>query len=540
MRFSLLSRQISFFLSPLLVGTVLVFSVKVFSFPSVVIEEISSVGSLADALHHGVRVKIQPIADPNLLSFKVEVSKDRGMHWYVYSEKIRPYDTRNILLPYRGSRYAFATGQDYQVRICAIYGTESQCTVSSVFQLPPVAITGAAGATDVDDDILTVEREYNLGTDPRNPDSDNDQMADHLEVARNIDPNLQQLPQAVMSPDFLGFSSGLPSGELFEQHQIFTIANQGERVLRISNGILAGVGASQFRYNNTMFEIPEIMPHQTRAIAVDFLPTSVGIHEASLDVLGDDIARFPVSLSMRGVPQGVANLDVTVEFPLRFSTTRVGETSESQFITVQNLDSNAPLDVEVFIQKGLNFLVVPNRFIVPSGGQRVEVTFSPEWNGTYEALLEVRAGKSAKQRVVQIPILAEATGFAPKMKITTTAINFGRIRINERVRRHLVIFNEGKGALYIKQMDFGRSDTHGTFPFQISSDTLIVPPGGSNRVEVTFRPRNPGNFTTPLCIVSNDSSVVGINHSCDVTRSVGPGVSLPRAAKMLTLSGVAE
>lgn len=515
---------------------VLFFARALMAFPAVEILEISPVLSLPRAIHHGILVKIKPITDTNLLGFKVEVSKNNGATWRLYDNRLRAYDHRHLILPYRNEHFGFVSGQNYQVRICAEYGSSSSCAVSAMFQFPHIAAgTEAEGTRDSDDDILTDEREYNLGSDPRNPDSDQDQMADSYETARNLDPNLTQKPFMTVSATTLDFGPGVPSGMQLGQHKLITIFNEGQRVLRISNGIINNSASAHYHYLNRNFEV-EIIPGSQRTIAIDFLPTAVGNWVGTLDILSDDAAHFPLSISLSGTATKVANFRVESEARLTFPATAVGQETRPKSIRISNPNSDSVLDAAAFVRHSLNFLVMPSRFRVPPGGEiTVDVIFSPEWSGSYEGLVEIRAGNAAGQNFTQIPVVASATGASPRLRMGASSINFGTKSVGGEVRKQLIIFNDGDGVLYVKHVDFG-SGSHSVF-FS-SSENVVVPPHGSNRIEISFRPKSAENFVSQLCLVTNDTRSTTSMPNCWMARPIGQGLYWPQQASAgVSLSG---
>lgn len=511
-------------------------SIHAFSAPQSL--QIQPATSLPRAIHHGLLLTFDPIVTPSLISFKAEVSPDNATTWFLFQDSIRPYDNRSIILPYRSAHYGLATGKDYRIRLCANYGSEIQCTISEIFRVPAIS---SQDSPDEDDDILTNNQEYNYGTDPRNPDSDNDQMADPFEVARNMDPNLSQIPTLSVDVTSLNFGAGDAYGVELGQHKLFTITNRGRRVLRISNGLWSGNNPTQFRHFNKMLEVVEVPPHQSRTIAVDFLPQASGPANAKLDILSDDIAHFPTSISASGFGVGLAHLKVESDPRLNFASTAVGTDSHPKTIVVSNPASDRPLTISAFTRQTLNFLVLPGRFILPPGKSRtVQVIFAPEWAGSYEGLLEVRGGNAGDQNLFQVPLLAQATGASPKMRLATTAINFSTENVGEESKRELVIFNDGSGTLFIKKIDFGNDGSGVTNGFSLSSDHLVIPPHGSNRVTVFFKPTLTQNYASQLCFVTNDSSQASSLRACSASRGIGQGIVFPNASHGIILSGVGQ
>lgn len=508
-----------------------------FSDPQV--RSISQLASLPQATHHGVLITIDPVIDPNLQSFKVEVSRDSGARWVLFSKDIRPYDNRHIILPYRTKDYGLATNVAYQLKVCANYGSEIRCGAPQTFSLPVIAARNAAENQDADDDILPSLTEYNLGTDPRNPDSDDDQMADGFETGRNLDPNFTERPSIKAEVSFLDFGEGVPNGFRANQHRVITITNAGERVLRISNGLFSGANPEQFKFLNAQLEIASLPPNQSREVAIDFLPVSLGPQTASFDILSDDLAHFPVSITLSGAGSQIAHLRVDSESRLDFGAAPVGSDSIHKKITISNPDSDRTMEVSLFLRNTLNFVAVPNRLNVPAGDSReVQVFFTPEWVGTHEGMLEIRGANTADENLVQISITAEGTGSLPSPRLQTGAVVFGGVNRGSESKRQLIVYNDGDGVLYLKKIDFGRDGDGGQNGFRVSSHNLIVPPNGSSRIEITFKPDAQRPYTSQLCLVTNAGSQPASLSACNVVRPIGQGVNFPNASHAIRLSGV--
>lgn len=508
------------------------------AFPVPQLQSVQILEGLPRATHHGVLLTTAPITDPNLQSLSVEVSRDNGATWLLYSNDLHPYDGRHVLLPYRSGSYGLATGTDLLFRLCAQYGSERQCATSPRVNLVTLAARHPSENTvDADDDILTALQEYNAGSDPRNPDSDDDWMADGFEIGRNLDPNLTQRPRLEVNVSSLDFGVGHPSGFEPPQHHAITLTNTGDRVLRISNGLFSGADPDQFHYLNTQLEIVNLPPHQSLDVPIDFLPTSLGARRASLDILSDDKDHFPVSIDLSGIGTAVAHLDVQGPARLDFPPTNVGDESSEQKIIIANPDSDRSLAVSLFLRDTLNFLAIPNRFsLAPGQSEEVRITFVPEWSGTYEGLLEIRGANAAGKNLIQIPITGQSQGDQPVIRLQTTGLAFGNAAVGTESTRQLIIFNDGDGLLHIKKIDFGQQGGGRQSGFRISSDSLVVPPHGSNRIAVTFTPTAATAYTSTLCLVTNTSLQVGTS-TCQVARPIGQGLLLPNVSHAIVLSG---
>lgn len=489
----------------------------VFSFPAVQIRHIEPANNLALPVHHGVYIYLKPIKDPNLTAFKVELSGGVEDGWHLYDDKIKPYNTERITLIYRGAHYAFATQRDYQIRVCAIYGTAGEeCGVVEV-NLPRV---GGAD-TDKDDDGLKEVDEYNYGVDPLNPDSDYDDMSDRVEVAYGLDSSLTELPVLELSENALQFGGGNAYGDLATQHQTLFIGNHGARLLRIFTLTLESDPPDAFKVSDHFREVREIPPGGGLGVSVDFLPQVSGRASGTLTLLSDDRQNFPVKIPLSGQGKNIANLSIDYDQPtIQVGETPVGGSKEGPQIKVFNRSSDQPLRVSAFVAHTLRFLISPNRFTVPPGGvESFKIRFLPDWSGTYEGLLKIAGENDSGFRVIKLPIFAKANGDPPRMRIGVPLIEFPETRVGGESTKSIRIHNDGNGALFVKHVDFGL-DRNGVF--SASSRQLVIPAHEDRPLRIIFKPIAAQNYQSQLCIVTNDPRI-GEENGCDILRTVGGG-----------------
>lgn len=504
-----------------------------FSFPAPIIRRIEPAAALPKPAHHGLYLYMDPIADPNLTAFKVELSRDRGATWHLYSDKLKPYNTERLVLFFRGDEYAFQTEESYQLKLCAVYGGQAEECRQTEFRLAGVA--GDAQA-DGDDDGLPDLNEYNAGTDPLNPDSDGDDMSDRVEFAYNVDPNLTQFPNLVVDEGNLAFGEGNAYGDHPQQHQSLVLHNRGARPLRIYNILIDSNPLETFQLADNFQLIRNIPPGARVGLPVDFLPRQAGMGEGGVTILSDDRAHFPYEVSLSGAGKNISNLMVHLEQnEIRFGETPMGGLAEGPSIPVTNVDSDKPLQVKIFTEYVHNIWVTPTQFeVVPDETKWVRLQFLPEWSGGYEGALRIQGINDSGFREVRIPLYAKASGLKPQMRLVAQAINFPATERNKSVTRQILIHNDGEGPLYIKNIDFGVGEAS---PFSVHPKQLLIAPGGQRFVDVTFNPKtNAGEFRTHLCLVSNDGRI-GEEEGCNILRSVAGGVLLPREAKAIVLTG---
>jgi hypothetical protein len=497
-------------------------------------------GNYPKAMHHGVQVRIHPIDDPNLTGFYIQASDDQGRTWEDYDNQVRPIDGSLINLPYRGRSFTFKTGTTYSIRICALYGNAQNCPATDPSRWSSAAVSLSAvsgGGSDDDQDYLTDTEEYNLGIDPLNPDSDGDGVADHIEIAHHTDPLVQQLPFLQVESDRLDFGTGNPWGENDSQHQELIVRNTGQRALRIFNLIVDDNPPGSFQVNNRIYDLTEIPAGGSIDIPIDFLPKQLGAAHGSLFLLTDDEAHFPKEISLAGTGVEIANLAVADSSPLDFGTVTVGEKTEARFVSLTNPSSDVSLKLSAFAVETLDFIVYPNQLVIPPNGTaQVRVIFSPEWAGIHSGYLRIQGENDLKRQVYKIPLRGEGDGDKSAIRLVRQNVAFGAVGVGSEKQETIRVYNDGDGILFVRWIDQG-SDERASPPFRISSRSFTVPPHGSRPFAVTFRPTASGNFSSQVCLISNDTAVSGSQGKCDTLRSTSTGDAIDGGTLRVTLQG---
>lgn len=504
-------------------------------FERLTIKGVTTLTALPLPVHHGLSIKIAPIADPNLRAFRLEVSDDNGLKWHLYDDAIRPYNTDNIVIPFRSSNYGLRALHPYRLKLCAIYGAGAESCAQSEFTIQQVA---GSDVLDSDDDGLREITEYEWGVDPRNPDSDHDDMSDRIEVAYGLDPNLAQHPLLTLDSSSIDFGDGDSFGSRPNQHQSIVIRNTGDRPLRISNIMIRSEPEGVFIPSDEYHLISEISPNNAASFPVDFLPQGDWPMRATIDIISDDREHFPATIELtgRGIPTPV--MEVRTEAPeINIGNVEVGDTVTSNTVTVRNV-GDAPLNVTAYVDHALGFVVTPRHFtIVPTGWQNLTIKFMPDWRGSYDGRLTILGENDRALRTIKIPIRATVSGPVPKLRVDPL-----ELRLSRGVSQaNLQIYNDGDGILEVRRIDLGADErlltgVGSNRVFSLSSRRLVVPPHSSRPVRVSLIYNGIKSYTSHLCIVSNDPTV-GSTRDCGVARTVGDGITLPIEAMQVPLVG---
>jgi hypothetical protein len=130
--------------------------------------------------------------------------------------------------------------------------------------------------------------------------------------------------------------------------------------------------------------------------------------------------------------------------------------------------------------------------------------------------------------VICLHLKAFASGAQPQIRVEPARLRFTAANRSQ----YITIRNNGEGILFVKKIDFGADNP----PFNISSTQLVVPPHSSRPVKVSFNGDDARRYQSQICIVSNDRAV-GTTNKCGVLRTVGDGMTLPRNAVEISISG---
>src|SRR3989338_1355911 len=211
----------------LFVGVICVANGDAFAFPRPNIVGVQSVAIQGPA-HHGIAIQTGGISEPNLTFYEVSVRQENEAPniWHTYNSEISPFDSKQIVVPYRDGVLSLKSTERYCVRIRGVYGNQvsgwsnSECGV--VVNVPP------SRAGDADNDGLDDAAEYARGLDPRNRDVDGDGIPDGIEVDQGLDPESIQLTRLIIRQANINFGNGDRYGTQSNQHKYLEIENIGD------------------------------------------------------------------------------------------------------------------------------------------------------------------------------------------------------------------------------------------------------------------------------------------------------------------------
>jgi len=329
--------------------------------------------------------------------------------------------------------------------------------------------------------------------------------------------NATQLPDITVALDGTGVDSDLSVapvsvdyGEIplgSTESRTVTLSNDGTEAVSITNLLVAGSTPEAFTITESSGLPGSLGSTETTEIAVDFEPVANGEQTATLRLESADGSVTTVALGGTGNGPELALPDGAIGFG------EVGtgnETTES--VRIANYGSEL-LTVDGVSVTGANssaFTVSDRPTSVPAGGvESLNVTFSPETDGNYTAVLAVDSNDPAGTTTAAL----NGSAVAPTIEADPLNVDFGNMTVGQTKSYNITVRNlhTSKSELDIRSTQIsGRDPTH--FSITEASDApFSISPGESRDIQVTFSPQSEGTKEAQLQILSNAGNAPQIN-----------------------------
>ena len=301
---------------------------------------------------------------------------------------------------------------------------------------------------------------------------------------------LQTVPVIALS------TTSLPFGNVqVEQSKAltFTVGNTGNAALTVSGITVGGTDSSQFTVDPTTFTVNDSAVAQT--MNVTFAPTSEGSKSASLSI-AHNAAGSPSSVSLTG--NGTSpppRIQVLVE-GLDFRDVVMGD-NKILTLNIANV-GGSDLSVTNISSDNIQFSVSPSTFTLSAGsGMDITITFLPSVAGTQSGTLTI-SSNDLDRASIKVSVSGNGTIPTPKINISSTSLDFGKVDEGTSKSLSLQISNQGTASLSITGITISSNQ------FSTSSAAFTVDTGASLDLAVTFIPQAGGNIEAILTITSND------------------------------------
>lgn len=253
-----------------------------------------------------------------------------------------------------------------------------------------------------------------------------------------------------------------------------------------------------------------------------------GDRRHSLRVSGAVVAVIAAAIVWASKPTGNLHVQPT---DLAFAPQAVGAPATTRSIVLHNR-SLRQLELSAFEIVGEQ----PRDFAARAEGCgqalashtdcKVAVAFAPSAEGDRRAALLLRAEGSANALVVPL----SGVGWHPRVSVDPSSLHFvANMGGSEAAPQFVNVINAGGGPLEISNVSMDAPETFSVDGSECRGRTIAT--GGSCRVRVSFRPRDPGNARGVL-LVDTSAGQARASLSAETARPPAPPTSTPTPAPM--------
>jgi hypothetical protein len=295
----------------------------------------------------------------------------------------------------------------------------------------------------------------------------------------------------VISPSSLNFGNITINTPEIKSFNIFN-----DSIINLEVIDIEVVGSANFSINESL---PFVVT-SSKSIDVTFNPNDLGIKEAILNVVSNDL-NTPVSpVDVRGI--GVSP-DIAIQpNVLNFLDVAVGSSS-SLSVTILNLGQGV---LRISGINSTNPVFVPDTYnfeIQPRQSRSVTITFSPVAMGTKNAVITFI---SNDPDTPNINLSVVGYGAFPIIDVSHSIVDFGYAVVNNAKTETITIYNSGRAPLNV-------AISSGSSLFTTSVTSLTVQQNIPQTFDIAFLPNAVGNVSSIITLLTNDPDNSTINIS---------------------------
>ncbi len=286
------------------------------------------------------------------------------------------------------------------------------------------------------------------------------------------------------------------------------LANPGDAPLTVSGVDLAGANAADFVITNGPALPATIAAGTALSLSVVLTPADHGVRSAQLTATSDALGAPTVVIPFSGRGQGP---DVSVAPDvLAFGASNVGVTPAAKVVTVSN-DGETALVVSAITLSGATTTDFATTAalpltVAPGDTATVSFTFTPSAVGARAAT----ATFVTNDTLGTPPTVAlSGVGESPMIQISASTLAFGAVRVGATSTLPLTISNPGSGPLTLTQLTLSGPDA-ATLSLDALTLPLVLAPGGSRAVHVTFAPTVLASAAGTLTVLSDDPATPSV------------------------------
>ncbi len=313
-----------------------------------------------------------------------------------------------------------------------------------------------------------------------------------------------QVPDITVRPGSHNFGDVLLDSTAL---QSFVIANLGQADLRILTAKLTGQDADDFRTRD--LNLPLVIPaNDSLTFQVLFGPVSEGEKSALLEISSDDPEQAQVQVSLTGSGVLPPEPNITVDpLSLDFGEVELDTFAMEAFVITNAGDGDLLVestalegdDATEFVMKGR---VAPFT-LAPQDRQTYFISFRPNSTGQKKARVTIRSD-DPDEPVLQVALTGSGVPVAaPQIFVIPDSLDFGIVYVDSSAAQSLQISNRGNLPLEVTEVNLIGPDASA---FAVAAGTLplLLEPGATTDILVTFRPPSEGTKKASLQILSTD------------------------------------
>ncbi len=249
-----------------------------------------------------------------------------------------------------------------------------------------------------------------------------------------------------------------------------------------------------------------LAPQETCDLVIDFVPASEGAKSGEV-VLIDDAPGSPqtVSLSGTGIAPGQPDVGLS-ESEIDFGAHLIGIPSDPVLVTLKNTGT-VNLNLQSITADG-DFAQIDTcgapAVIVPSATCALSITFTATATGARTGTVTVTDDAHDSPQTIALTGIGVQQA-EPQMNLSATSVDFGSVAVGSVSPAQTVIVSNTGGSEMgdITVAISGESDAVHGFTALNRCGNIILPPGGSCDVELTYAPQETGAAAANFSVYSN-------------------------------------
>ncbi len=225
------------------------------------------------------------------------------------------------------------------------------------------------------------------------------------------------------------------------------------------------------------------------SLDVDFAPVADGTVSGRIAVYSADLPAgvFDVPLSGEGLAPRLV-ISPLPEIGFDFETVEVGAYQRRSLSLLNRgrarLDVDIRIDHEAFAISQDSILTIE-----PGARQDIPIIFKPRYEGPVVGAISLRSN-DPEQPDVELPLLGRAQVTPAMIEVLNrTPIQFGSVPIGNPAREQLLLWNRG-GSPFTTHLEL---ETGTDAEFSLETGAVLLQPGESSKVSLTFLPKEIGD-----------------------------------------------